>query len=103
MERKIDGLTEKENRILSEIMPVFRKLVEKNNSSKIYSKGVSKIFNYPEFENIERAIKEGNYNKKVEEGDPVITQKQREKYIQNYDSTKRKIRHNSKPWGYPIQ
>ena len=44
-------------------------------------------------ENIERAIKEGNYNKKVEEGDPVITQKLREKYIQNYDSTKKKIRH----------
>ena len=44
-------------------------------------------------QNIEQAIKEGNYNKKVEQGDPKITQKQREKYIQHYDITKKKIRH----------
>ncbi len=51
----IDGLSEDENRILSEIMPVFRSLVEKTHSSKIYSKGVSKILNYPEFEDLEKA------------------------------------------------
>ncbi|WP_329383082.1 heat-inducible transcriptional repressor HrcA [Anaerofustis butyriciformans] len=53
--KAIDGLSEDENRILSEIMPVFRSLVEKAHSSKIYSKGVSKILNYPEFENLEKA------------------------------------------------
>lgn len=53
--KAIDGLSEDENRILSEIMPVFRSLVEKAHSSKIYSKGVSKILNYPEFEDLEKA------------------------------------------------
>ncbi|WP_290771187.1 heat-inducible transcriptional repressor HrcA [Anaerofustis sp.] len=51
----VKGLSESENRILSEIMPVFRSLVEKTHSSKIYSKGVSKILNYPEFGDLERA------------------------------------------------
>jgi len=55
LSRVVDGLSESENRILSEIMPVFRDLVEKTNSSKIYAKGVSKILNYPEFGDIERA------------------------------------------------
>ncbi|MGN8912784.1 heat-inducible transcriptional repressor HrcA [Anaerofustis butyriciformans] len=53
--KAIDSLSEDENRILSEIMPVFRSLVEKAHSSKIYSKGVSKILNYPEFEDLEKA------------------------------------------------
>ena len=36
-------------------MPVFRSLVENTNSSKIYARGVSKILNFPEFGDIERA------------------------------------------------
>lgn len=51
----VEGLSETENRILSEIMPVFRSLVENTNSSKIYARGVSKILNFPEFGDIERA------------------------------------------------
>ena len=39
-------------------------------------------------ENIKIAIEEGNFNKKVEEGDPVLTVKQREEMISNFDNLK---------------
>ena len=42
-------------------------------------------------DNIEKAIEEGDLNRKVELGDPVITQEEREKVILNYDTLKRKI------------
>ena len=43
-------------------------------------------------ENIKRAVHEKNFNAKVEEGDPVITQEDREKVILNYDTNKKKIK-----------
>lgn len=43
-------------------------------------------------ENIRRAIKENNLNAKVEEGDPVVSQSDREKVILNYDTKKKKIK-----------
>lgn len=51
----VRGLSENENRVLNEIIPVLRSLAEKSRSSKIYSTGISKILNYPEFGNIDRA------------------------------------------------
>ncbi len=39
-------------------------------------------------ENIKIAISEGNLNKKVEEGDPVLTSEQREEIISNFDNLK---------------
>jgi len=42
-------------------------------------------------ENIKRAIEENNLNAKVEEGDPVVSQSDREKVILNYDTKKKKI------------
>lgn len=41
-------------------------------------------------ENIKRAIEENNLNAKVEEGDPVVSQSDREKVILNYDTKKKK-------------
>ena len=41
-------------------------------------------------ENIKRAVQEKKFNAKVEEGDPVITQEDREKVILNYDTNKKK-------------
>ena len=43
-------------------------------------------------ENIKRAVQEKKFNAKVEEGDPVITQEDREKVILNYDTNKKKIK-----------
>lgn len=43
-------------------------------------------------ENIRRAIEENNLNAKVEEGDPVVSQSDREKVILNYDTKKKKIK-----------
>ncbi len=43
-------------------------------------------------ENIKRAIEENNLNAKVEEGDPVVSQSDREKVILNYDTKKKKIK-----------
>jgi len=43
-------------------------------------------------ENIKRAIEENNLNAKVEEGDPVVSQSDREKVILNYDTKKTKLR-----------
>ena len=45
-------------------------------------------------ENIKQAIKENNYNKKVEEGDPVVTDEQRERVILNFDILRKK------PWNW---
>ena len=48
-------LTENENRVMAEIIPVLKKLSDKSRSSKIYSRGISKILNFPEFGDIDRA------------------------------------------------
>ena len=40
-------------------------------------------------ENIKLAVKENNFNKKVEEGDPVLTDEQREEIIVKFDNLKR--------------
>lgn len=42
-------------------------------------------------ENIKKAIEDGEFNRKVELGDPVITQEQREKVIVKYDSLKKNV------------
>ena len=42
-------------------------------------------------ENIKKAVEDGEFNRKVELGDPVITQDQREKVIVRYDSLKKNI------------
>ena len=43
-------------------------------------------------ENIRSAIENGKLNSKVEEGDPFVSQEDREKVILNYDTKKKKIR-----------
>lgn len=43
-------------------------------------------------ENIKNAVKEEDFNRKVELGDPVMTEEQREKLILNYDSLKKKFK-----------
>lgn len=48
-------LSENENRVMAEIIPVLETLATKSRSSKIYSRGISKILNYPEFGDIDRA------------------------------------------------
>lgn len=40
--------------------------------------------------NIEKAIEENNFNKKVEEGDPIVTPEDREKYIIKFDILRKK-------------
>lgn len=40
--------------------------------------------------NIENAIKDKDFNRKVEEGDPVVTEADREKYILNFDILRKK-------------
>lgn len=44
-------------------------------------------------ENIKKRIEEGNLNGKVEEGDPIVTQEQREQVIFKYDLLKKKFTH----------
>ncbi len=41
--------------------------------------------------NIEKAIEENNFNKKVEEGDPVVTPEDREKRILKFDNLRKKF------------
>lgn len=43
-------------------------------------------------ENIKEAVNKKEFNLKVEEGDPIISQEDREKVIINYDTNKKKIR-----------
>lgn len=43
--------------------------------------------------NIEKAIMEGDYNKKVEEGDHIVSEEDRKKVIYRYDVMKKKVRH----------
>lgn len=43
-------------------------------------------------ENIRKSIEASNFNAKVEEGDPIVSNEDREKVILNYDTKKRKIR-----------
>ncbi len=42
-------------------------------------------------DNIQKAVNDGDFNRKVELGDPVITTQEREKVILNYDILKKKI------------
>lgn len=43
-------------------------------------------------ENIKEAIENNNFNAKVEEGDPIISQEDREKVIINYDTNKKRLK-----------
>lgn len=51
----IEGLSENEHEILMQIIPVLKDLVENSNSQNVYSKGESRILDYPEFKEIDRA------------------------------------------------
>lgn len=49
-------------------------------------------------ENIKLAIEEGNLNKKVEEGDPVLTEEQREEIIAKFDNLKERLQNRTKAY-----
>lgn len=49
-------------------------------------------------ENIKKAIESGNYNHKVEIGDPTITDEQRQKMIINFDSLRRRLPKRMNAW-----
>lgn len=49
-------------------------------------------------ENIKFAVEEGNLNKKVEEGDPVLTDEQRDEIIAKFDNLKEKLQNKTKAY-----
>lgn len=49
-------------------------------------------------ENIRNAIEEGNLNKKIEEGDPILTDEQREKIINQFDNLKTSLRNRTQAY-----
>lgn len=49
-------------------------------------------------ENIKFAVEEGNFNKKVEEGDPVLTDEQRTEIIGKFDNLKEKLQNKTKAY-----
>lgn len=49
-------------------------------------------------QNIKKAIESGNYNNKVEIGDPTITDEERQKRIINFDSLRRRIPSRMNAW-----
>lgn len=49
-------------------------------------------------ENIKFAVEEGNFNKKVEEGDPVLTDEQRNEIIGKFDNLKEKLQNKTKAY-----
>lgn len=63
----LEGLSANENRILSEIIPPLKELINRSKATQVYSKGVSQIFNFPEFNSVERAkgFVEALHDKKV--------------------------------------
>ncbi|SJZ32594.1 heat-inducible transcriptional repressor HrcA [Garciella nitratireducens] len=52
---KLTALDKKESMILQELMPIIRKSLSSPEDIKIYSNGITNIFNFPEFKDIERA------------------------------------------------
>lgn len=47
-------------------------------------------------ENIKQAVEDGNFHKKVELGDHLVTEEERQKVILKYDTRKRKFRNKAK-------
>ncbi len=51
----IEGLSLEENSILLEIIPHIKDVLISEENTRVYSKGVSNILNYPEFNSVEKA------------------------------------------------
>lgn len=49
---KLDELTIKENKLLQEILPVFKEVALSEDNNTVYSNGVTNILNYPEFNDV---------------------------------------------------
>lgn len=52
---KLTELDKKESIILQQLMPIIRKSLSSQEDIKIYSNGITNIFNFPEFKDIEKA------------------------------------------------
>ncbi len=54
---KLDALSEEERELLLEIIPLLKEILVEEDRQKVYSDGLDKIFNFPEFADIDRAKK----------------------------------------------
>jgi heat-inducible transcriptional repressor len=55
--KKIDELTLDENELLQEVIPIIKELLLSDQESRVYSKGVTNLFNYPEFQDLDKVRK----------------------------------------------
>lgn len=55
LEEKVVGSGINEKEIIGKVLPIINKSLNSNEDIKIYTTGIDKIFNYPEYNNIEKA------------------------------------------------
>lgn len=52
---KIEALNPSEQKILAEVVPAIKYILNQDNGEKVYTTGLTEIFNYPEFQDMNKA------------------------------------------------